>query len=85
MIEPEEKPDNLAELNIGGFSTSRLGVPFPIMCVNCKEIITAVLLNQLCTVDIRVECSRCGYVAEGRNLWGQLKGKAKVTRDGNLA
>ena len=84
MIEPEERPDNLGPLNIGGVSTSKMGVPFPIHCPKCREMLTAVLLNQKCTVDIRVECSACGGVAEGRNMWGQIRGQGEI-KDGRMA
>jgi hypothetical protein len=77
LIEPKETPDTLGDLNIWGISQNKMGVPYPVFCPKCRKNLTQILLSERCVIDIRIECSSCGEVVEGRNLRAELQGKIK--------
>lgn len=74
----EGEAANLSDLNVFAVSTDPDGATLPIHCPNCKKLLTKILLNNRCTIDIMVECRSCGGVARGNDLYAEPHGKVQI-------
>jgi len=70
---------NLDDANVYGIGGDE-GAPLPIHCPKCRILLTVVLLNERSTIDITVECARCGGKAVGTDLRAEVTAKMDVTK-----
>jgi len=73
----EKTGQNLSDANVYGIGFRNFGAPLPINCMRCRKTLTVVFLNEWSTVDIKVECAKCGNVATGTDLRAEFVGKAE--------
>jgi hypothetical protein len=72
--------DDLGKMNLYGLGGD-IGAPFPMHCPKCKKLLTIILLNDKCVIDIEAECRYCGGKAVGKDLRAVLEGTTKYDDD----